>query len=90
MKLCRIEGSVHATVHVTGLPDQRILIAQPLNVSGRPDGPPLLAIDQVAAGVGDLVLVSREGGGARIALNVSHTPVQALVVAVVDDVQLND
>lgn len=88
MKLCRIEGSVHATVSTISGKGNRILIAQPINAAGRPDGPPLLALDQVSAGQGDLVLVMKEGGGARIVLNDKKSPVQCLVIAVVDDFNL--
>ncbi len=90
MKLCRIEGSVHATVSATGGCGKTILIAQPLNAAGRADGPPLLAFDQVSAGEGDLVLVMKEGGGARIVLQDKTSPVQCLVIAVVDDFHLSE
>ena len=89
MKLCRIEGSIHSTVSVRRAEGHRIVIAQPLNAAGRPDGAPLLALDRVAAGDGDLVLVMKEGGGARIVLEDDKSPVQCLVIAVVDDFHLS-
>lgn len=90
MKLCRITGSVHATVKEPRLEGHRILIAQPIDVAGRDEGEALLALDQVDAGPGDLVLVMKEGGGARIILGDDRHPVQCLVIAVVDDLTLDD
>ena len=90
MKLCRIEGSVHATVSTLDGKGGRILICQPINAAGRSDGPPLLALDRVSAGEGDLCLVMKEGGGTRIILEDERNPVQCLVIAVVDDFQLSE
>ncbi|MCX7023297.1 MAG: EutN/CcmL family microcompartment protein [Spirochaetes bacterium] len=43
----------------------KLLMVQPLDDGGKPSGRPLLAVDGVQAGVGDLVLVVDEGGSAR-------------------------
>ncbi len=90
MKLCRIEGSVHASVSTLDGSTGRILICQPLNAAGRVDGAPLLALDRVSAGEGDLCLVMKEGGGARIILEDPRCPVQCLVIAIVDDFRLSE
>ncbi|MCA9319679.1 MAG: EutN/CcmL family microcompartment protein [Planctomycetes bacterium] len=90
MRICRIEGSVHATVQDENLVGQSILIARPVDLEGHPDGPALLALDRVGAGSGDLVLVMKEGGGARIVLENPDSPVQCLVVAVIDDISLSE
>ena len=88
MILSRITGSVHATVKDPPLEGARLLIAQPVNLDGHPTGRPIVAVDRVDAGIGDLVLVNREGGSARMLLDDEETPVQAVIVAVVDDIQL--
>ena len=62
--------------------------AQAVDLSGAVIGRPLLALDRVDAGVGDLVLVNKEGGSARILYENEETPVQAVIVAVVDDVEV--
>ncbi len=90
MKLCRITGSLHATVKSPRLEGRRIMIAQPLDAAGRDDGEALLALDEVDSGPGDMVLVMKEGGGARIVLGDDRSPVQCLVIAVVDDLILNE
>lgn len=88
MILSKVTGSVHATVKDGPLSGERILVTQAVDLSGVPNGRPLLALDRVDAGVGDLVLVNKEGGSARILYENEETPVQAVIVAVVDDVQL--
>jgi ethanolamine utilization protein EutN len=90
MILSRVTGSVHATVKDAPLQGERILLTQAVDLSGAVVGRPLLALDRVDAGVGDLVLVNKEGGSARILYENEETPVQAVIVAVVDDIQIMD
>lgn len=86
MKICRVTGTVHSTVQDPTLAGERILVAQPLDLDGEETGAPLLALDRVDAGIGDLVLLHKEGGGARILLGNDRSPVQCIVIAVVDRV----
>lgn len=88
MKICRISGSIHATIKDPPLEGKTLLMAQPLDLGGVPEGPPVVVVDTVGAGVGDMVLVMREGGSARIVLHDERVPVQALAVAIIDDVRL--
>jgi ethanolamine utilization protein EutN len=88
MILARVMGSVHATVKDAPLEGERILMTQAVGLDGVPTGRPLLALDRVDAGVGDLVLVNKEGGSARLLYGNEETPVQAVIVAVVDDLEI--
>jgi microcompartment protein CcmK/EutM len=88
MILSRVTGSVHATVKDAPLGGERILMTQAVDLAGAVVGRPLLALDRVDAGVGDLVLVNKEGGSARILYDDEETPVQAVIVAVVDDLEV--
>jgi microcompartment protein CcmK/EutM len=88
MILSRVTGSVHATVKDPSLEGERILMTQAVDLGGVPIGRPLLALDRVDAGVGDLVLVNKEGGSARILYGNEETPVQAVIIAVVDDLEI--
>jgi ethanolamine utilization protein EutN len=90
MILSRVTGSVHATVKDAPLEGERILITKPVDLNGVPFGRPLLALDRVDAGIGDLVLVNKEGGSARILYGNEETPVQAVIIAVVDDIQIDE
>ncbi len=88
MILCRVEGSVVATQKNQHLEHNRLLVVQPVDVDGKPQGSSMIALDVVDAGEGDLVLMIREGGCARIIFNDPDIPLQAVVVAVVDHVQI--
>lgn len=86
--ICRVVGEVvstHKNPHLTG---HKLLVVQPLRLDGEPEGPDLIALDAVDAGAGETVLVMREGGSARIALGDDDVPVQAVIVGVVDRIDL--
>ena len=63
------------------------MIVQPLDLQGKAEGNAFIAIDTVQAGVGDRVLVMREGGSARIIFEDNEIPVQAVITAIVDEVR---
>ena len=85
MKLCRVEGSVVATVHHPSFDGRKLLIVQPVDETAR-IGDSFLAVDRVQAGVGDLVLVNQEGNGKRQLLKMGEqVPIRSLIVGIVDD-----
>ena len=64
MRLARVIGSVVATRKHHTLEGATLLLAQPVDCDGQPDGAAQLAIDAVGAGVGELVLLVLEGRAA--------------------------
>lgn len=88
MILCRVTGTVVATQKHEHLRHNRILICHPVDLKRELTGTSFLALDVADAGEGDLVLVNREGGAARILFNDQHIPLQAVVVGVVDDLEV--
>ena len=89
MILSKVTGVVWATKKHPALEGHRLLIVQPLGLDGAPTGSSLLALDRVDAGEGDRVLVNKEGSGARLMFGTDAIPVQAVVVAIVDRVELD-
>lgn len=88
MTLGRIEGTVVATAHHPSFDGRKLLIVQPLDEHGREVGDTFLAVDMVQAGVGDTVLVNREGNGNRQLLQMGPiVPIRSLIVGIVDAVQ---
>lgn len=83
-----VKGTVVATQKHAHLCENRILVVQPVALDRQPEGTSLLALDRVDAGEGDFVLVNKEGGGARIIFEDNEIPLQAVVVAVVDDIEV--
>ncbi len=89
MKLAKVIGTVVATQKYEGLEGQRLLMIQPLDHRQRPTGRPVVAVDAVQAGPGDLVHTasSRE---AALALDPWFVPVDAAIVGIVDQVALTE
>ena len=88
MNLAKVIGTVVATVKSEGLTGQRLLLIQPLDHHQQPRGRPIVAVDAVQAGPGDLVHTasSRE---AALALDPWFVPVDSAIVGIVDQVNLD-
>ena len=85
MLLGIVEGNAVSTVKDRSMVGWRLLIVQPVNMAGRPDGDPLLAIDCLGASRGDTVLISNDGRGARELVGDDHSPVRWVVVGIRDE-----
>lgn len=85
MHLAKVMGSVVATRKIPELEGVKLLWVQPLNKSLKPVGEPLVAVDTVMAGTGDIVyyVIGRE---ASMALEKTFVPVDAAIVGIVDQV----
>jgi microcompartment protein CcmK/EutM len=84
--LARVTGSVTSTDKDPELAAYKLLVVQPLDLDDAPDGDELIAVDRVDAGVGDKVLIVKEGNAARQITGRERVPLQAVVVGVVDHV----
>ncbi|NSW75314.1 MAG: EutN/CcmL family microcompartment protein [Candidatus Atribacteria bacterium] len=87
MILARVLGNVVSTVKLPVFQGMKIMIVQPLDGEGNPQGQTFLAFDTVQAGVGDVVLVIDEGNSARTILRNPQAPIRAVVVGIVDDIE---
>lgn len=83
MYLGRVTGTVVATRIYPGLEGRKLLLVAPLDHRQRHTAGPLVAVDTVRAGEGDLVYLvsSRE---AALALEPWFVPVDAAIVGIVD------
>lgn len=83
MHLARVLGRVVATVKQETLPAIPLQWIQPLSASGAPAGRPVVAIDRIGAGPGEVVvyITSRE---AALTLENPFAAVDAGIVAKVD------
>ncbi len=86
MIICNVTGDIVSTVKNAHFKGKKLMIVQPLDLQGKAEGNAFIAIDTVQAGVGDRVLVMREGGSARIIFEDNAIPVQAVITAVVDEI----
>jgi ethanolamine utilization protein EutN len=85
MFLARIEGNVTATRKHPSLQGWRLLVCQPINGAGDPEGAPQIAIDNFGAGIHQRVVISSDGLSARKTVGDDKSPVRWLVVGIVDE-----
>jgi len=90
MKICRVVGSVVSTIKYHLFENEKLLIVQPLDLNGNPKGVDWIAFDRVDAGIGDVVLVIREGGAAADILQKPKLPAHCVVVGVIDKIEFYD
>jgi microcompartment protein CcmK/EutM len=85
--LCRVVGNVVSTVQHPVYEVKTVLVVQPVEVDTHtPRGSEFLSVDSVQAGVGDLVLVAREGNAARQILGDDNDPFHSVVLGIVDQI----
>ncbi|UCC54895.1 MAG: hypothetical protein JSV68_13170 [Anaerolineaceae bacterium] len=88
MYIGRVTGTVVATIKHEAFQDRKLLLVDQLDLDGEPTGHYDICVDVVQAGLGDRVMVIDEGNGARQIVNREVAPVRAVIVGVVDDVEL--
>ena len=86
MKLALVIGSTIATIKDENLSGRKLLIVRDANTAGDPSGLPYVAVDTVSAGTGDLVLITN-GSSARYTQITKDTPVDAVIVGVIDSLE---
>lgn len=91
MKLARVLGSVWGEIKAEGLAPFKLLEVCPLHFAAdgslQPGSGLMVVLDRLEAGPGDLVLVGHGSRIRDIGLN-PEVPVKELVVAIVDDVSV--
>ena len=85
MQLAFVIGTATATVKHPSLGGCKLLLVQPRLADGRtPDGEPILAVDGVGAGTGEVVIITSDGRSAREMLKRDDTPVRWTIVGIRD------
>ncbi len=87
MQLARVLGTVVATVKTDSLEGQKLLVIQPLDGSLNSKGQPMVAIDSVGAGKGEVVFWCR-GREASFPFLPAQVPSDCTIVGIVDSVFL--
>jgi microcompartment protein CcmK/EutM len=84
MKIAVVTGDVVSTLKHPEFAGHKLLLVTDTDLDGALLGEAYIAIDTVDAGVGDKVLINKEGGAARMVLDNPRIPVQAVIVGVID------
>src|SRR2546423_13513231 len=93
MFLARVEGSVVATKKAPSMDGRKLLLLRPQLVDEkdptkfRPGMNTIVAVDSVGAGVSEMVLFC-QGSSARLAANLKEAPVDAVIIGIVDVVDV--
>ena len=93
MFLARVEGSVVATKKDASMAGRKLLLVRPQLVDEkdparfRPGMNTIVAVDSVGAGIGEMVMFC-QGSSARLAPNLKDAPVDAVIIGVVDSVDV--
>lgn len=89
MFLAKVKGNLVATQKDNELKGHKLLLIHPIDLKGKFIGQKdSIAIDTVDAGIGDTVLVVKEGAAVMQILGHDRAPVNTMIVAVVDDIDV--
>jgi ethanolamine utilization protein EutN len=88
MKLCKVVGNATSSVKHAGLGSYKLLVLRALDETGNLTGEAFLAVDQLGAGMSEVVAVAM-GAPAMNAVKNHDLPVDAAVVAILDEVSIN-
>lgn len=83
MQIARVVGNVVATIKNDTLEGRKILIVQNLTDDLKPKGKPMVALDAIGAGVGELVFWCR-GKEASFPFKRDSTPTDCTIVGIID------
>lgn len=86
MILAKVVGTVVTTISHPHYKNRRLLVVQPLVLEGETPDEDFIALDNTQAGIGDTVLINREGNGARQVLRNPDAAIISVIVGIVDSV----
>jgi microcompartment protein CcmK/EutM len=89
MFLAKIKGNIVSTQKNEHLKGHKLLLVRPVDFDGNFIGEKdFIAIDLIDAGIGDTVLVAKEGAAVQQILGHKKAPVNTIIVAIVDDFEI--
>jgi len=91
MLLAKVVGNIVATQKNENLKGHKLLLVKEVNFEGEfINNIDALAIDLIDAGIGDTVIVAREGDAVQQILGNKDTPVNTVIIAIVDNIDINE
>jgi ethanolamine utilization protein EutN len=85
MQIGRVVGHATATIKHPTLNGCRLLIVQLLGPADKPDGEPVLAIDELGAGAGSRVLLTTDAMIIREMVKARTSPIRYSVMGLCDE-----
>lgn len=95
MFVAKVTGSLVSTQKVESMKGFKLLIVEPYRIEAKDrksivtTGRTFVAVDTLGAGIGDFVLLT-QGSSARLTPETKTLPIDAVVVGIVDKVQVDE
>jgi len=87
MLIAKVIGTTVSTIKDETLTGRKLLILRQTDEAGEVFGKPYVAVDTLDAGIGDLVLTAHGSSGRQTTIT-KNTPVDAVIMAVIDSLQI--
>ena len=87
MLIARVVGDVVSTIKDDKMSGKKLLIVREATIENELVGKPIVAVDTVDAGIGDVVLIA-QGSSARQTTFTKDTPTDAVIMAIVDSLEV--
>lgn len=87
MIVAKVVGNIWATRKEESLQGMKLMIVRSIDAVTKEQRQSFVAVDQVGAGIGELVIVST-GSSARLAKLGRHSPIDAIIVGIVDEMDV--
>lgn len=87
MLIARVVGDVVSTIKDEKIVGRKLLIVREVTIENELVGKPIVAIDTLDAGIGDVVLIA-QGSSARQTSLTKETPTDAVIMAIVDSLEV--
>ncbi len=90
MNLGIVLGTVTCTIQHPSYNGRKLMVVGLCKPDWKPLNKEVLAVDTVNAGVGDRVLLLKEGNSARLILNDPNPPLQEMIIGIIDTISLRE
>lgn len=89
MQIGRVRGSVVSTIKADKLHGLKLLVVKPIDLETFEEkGPPLVAIDTIGAGLGEVVMLVA-GSSSRQTAMTENKPSDLAIVAIIDSIEID-
>lgn len=87
MLLARVDGSATATIRHPSARGWRLAICQPIDEQGNEIATPIIALDDLGAGLHQRVIISSDGDTLRKWVKDPRSPLRNMITHIVDEVE---
>jgi microcompartment protein CcmK/EutM len=88
--IAKVVGTVVSTIKHPAYHGYKLQLVQALHLPGESPEEVFVALDNAHAGVGDTVLVLREGNAARQITQIKDAPIISMIVGILDSVDITE